>query len=60
MNKGLRMEDLMIGSNFTDTEILHRFQESLPKLLKDQEGETDHYFGRLYCSTYDQRVTDLI
>ncbi len=26
-------------------EILHRFQESLPQLLKNQEGQQDHYFG---------------
>ncbi|KAF2265941.1 hypothetical protein CC78DRAFT_598087 [Lojkania enalia] len=31
--------------DFTDLEILQRFQESLPILLKNQEGEMDHYFG---------------
>lgn len=31
--------------DFTDIEILQRFQESLSTLLKNQEGETDHYFG---------------
>lgn len=31
--------------DFTDIEILQRFQESLPQLLKNQEGEVDHYFG---------------
>jgi hypothetical protein len=31
--------------DFTDREILQRFQESLPQLLKNQEGEMDHYFG---------------
>ena len=40
-------EILTISSDFTDLDILNRFQESLPKLLKDQEGETDHYFGEL-------------
>ena len=53
LHKELTMEDLMIHSDFTDTEILHRFQDSLPKLLKDQEGETDHYFGRFYCFAYN-------
>jgi hypothetical protein len=36
--------------DFTDIEILQRFQESLPTLLKNQEGEMDHYFGG-YSST---------
>ncbi|KAF1976468.1 hypothetical protein BU23DRAFT_551431 [Bimuria novae-zelandiae CBS 107.79] len=31
--------------DFTDVEILQRFTESLPTLLKNQEGEADHYFG---------------
>ncbi|ORY18554.1 transport protein Avl9-domain-containing protein [Clohesyomyces aquaticus] len=31
--------------DFTDLEIMQRFQESLPTLLKNQEGETDPYFG---------------
>ncbi|KAF2450319.1 hypothetical protein P171DRAFT_460048 [Karstenula rhodostoma CBS 690.94] len=31
--------------DFTDVEILQRFSESLPTLLKNQEGEADHYFG---------------
>lgn len=31
--------------DFTDIEILQRFQESLPQLLKNQEGQLDHYFG---------------
>ncbi|KAK7186198.1 lalv9 family protein [Paraphaeosphaeria sporulosa] len=31
--------------DFTDVEILQRFSESLPTLLKNQEGEPDHYFG---------------
>ncbi|KAL6704036.1 hypothetical protein ACN47E_008800 [Coniothyrium glycines] len=31
--------------NFTDIEILQRFQESLPNLLKNQEGQAEHYFG---------------
>ncbi|CAO2653622.1 Nn.00g030330.m01.CDS01 [Neocucurbitaria sp. VM-36] len=31
--------------DFTDIEILQRFQESLPQLLKNQEGQADHYFG---------------
>ncbi|KAF2279169.1 uncharacterized protein EI97DRAFT_166390 [Westerdykella ornata] len=31
--------------DFTDIEILQRFHESLPTLLKNQEGEMDHYFG---------------
>ncbi|KAF2650824.1 LAlv9 family protein-like protein [Lophiostoma macrostomum CBS 122681] len=30
--------------DFTDMEILQKFQESLPTLLKNQ-GEVDHYFG---------------
>lgn len=29
-------------------EILQRFQESLPTLLKNQEGEMDHYFGTFF------------
>lgn len=33
--------------DFTDIEILQRFQESLPQLLKNQEGQVDHYFGML-------------
>jgi hypothetical protein len=32
--------------DFTDIEILQRFQESLPQLLKNQEGQTDQDFGR--------------
>lgn len=32
--------------DFTDIEILQRFSESLPQLLKNQEGQTDHDFGR--------------
>jgi hypothetical protein len=32
-------------SDFTDIEILERFTESLPQLLKNQEGQQDHYFG---------------
>ncbi|PSN70617.1 LAlv9 family protein-like protein [Corynespora cassiicola Philippines] len=31
--------------DFTDIEIMQRFQESLPQLLRNQEGEMDHYFG---------------
>ena len=31
--------------DFTDLDIMQRFQESLPLLLKNQEGEMDHYFG---------------
>jgi len=31
--------------DFTDIEILERFTESLPQLLKNQEGQQDHYFG---------------
>lgn len=31
--------------DFTDIEILQRFQESLPQLLRNQEGQADHYFG---------------
>lgn len=31
--------------DFTDREILERFQESLPILMKNLEGEMDHYFG---------------
>lgn len=31
--------------DFTDVDILQRFSESLPTLLKNQEGEADHYFG---------------
>lgn len=31
--------------DFTDVEILQRFTESLPNLLRNQEGEADHYFG---------------
>ncbi|KAH7128725.1 LAlv9 family protein [Dendryphion nanum] len=31
--------------DFTDMEILERFQESLPIMLKNLEGEMDHYFG---------------
>jgi hypothetical protein len=27
-------------------EILERFHESMPNLLKNQEGEVDHYFGK--------------
>ncbi|KAL5408921.1 hypothetical protein PMIN04_011241 [Paraphaeosphaeria minitans] len=31
--------------DFTDVDILQRFSESLPTLLRNQEGEPDHYFG---------------
>jgi hypothetical protein len=31
--------------DFKDIEILERFTESLPQLLKNQEGQQDHYFG---------------
>ncbi|KAF3043348.1 late secretory pathway protein avl9 [Didymella keratinophila] len=31
--------------DFTDVEILQRFQESLPRLLENQEGQAEHYFG---------------
>jgi hypothetical protein len=31
--------------DFTDIEILQRFQESLPQLLRNQEGQVEHYFG---------------
>ncbi|KAF2198960.1 hypothetical protein GQ43DRAFT_399784 [Delitschia confertaspora ATCC 74209] len=31
--------------DFTDIDILEKFQESLPRLLKDLEGEMDQYFG---------------
>ncbi|KAH7072128.1 LAlv9 family protein [Paraphoma chrysanthemicola] len=31
--------------DFTDIEILQRFQESLPQLLRNQEGQTDQDFG---------------
>ncbi|EMD62406.1 hypothetical protein COCSADRAFT_191659 [Bipolaris sorokiniana ND90Pr] len=31
--------------DFRDIEILERFTESLPQLLKNQEGQQDHYFG---------------
>jgi hypothetical protein len=31
--------------DFTDLEIMERFQESLVTLFKNQEGEADHYFG---------------
>jgi hypothetical protein len=33
--------------DFTDIEILQRFQESLPQLLKNQEGQADQDFGEL-------------
>ncbi|KAL7773924.1 hypothetical protein CFE70_003892 [Pyrenophora teres f. teres 0-1] len=32
-------------NDFTDLDILQRFTESLPQLLKNQEGQQDHYFG---------------
>ena len=32
--------------DFTDIDILQRFQESLPQLLKNQEGQADQDFGR--------------
>jgi hypothetical protein len=32
--------------DFTDIEILQRFQESLPQLLRNQEGQADQDFGR--------------
>jgi hypothetical protein len=31
--------------DFTDIEILERFTESLPRLLENQEGQVEHYFG---------------
>ena len=31
--------------DFTDIEILQRFQENLPQLLKNQEGQAESYFG---------------
>ncbi|KAF2849658.1 LAlv9 family protein-like protein [Plenodomus tracheiphilus IPT5] len=31
--------------DFTDIEILQRFQESLPQLLRNQEGQAESYFG---------------
>ncbi|KAH6629477.1 LAlv9 family protein [Boeremia exigua] len=31
--------------DFTDIEILQRFHESLPRLLENQEGQVEHYFG---------------
>ncbi|KAI8941510.1 hypothetical protein NX059_002726 [Plenodomus lindquistii] len=31
--------------DFTDIEILERFQESLPQLLRNQEGQAESYFG---------------
>ena len=31
--------------DFTDLEIMEKFQESLVTLFKNQEGEADHYFG---------------
>lgn len=31
--------------DFTDIEIMQRFQESLVTLLRNQEVEMDHYFG---------------
>jgi hypothetical protein len=33
--------------DFTDIDILQRFQESLPQLLRNQEGQAEHYFGML-------------
>ena len=36
---------LTLRRDFTDIEILQRFQESLPQLLRNQEGQVDHYFG---------------
>jgi hypothetical protein len=33
--------------DFTDIDILQRFQESLPQLLRNQEGQVEHYFGML-------------
>lgn len=38
-----------MGRDFTDIEILQQFQESLATLLKNQEGEMDHYFGEYDC-----------
>jgi hypothetical protein len=32
--------------DFTDIEIMQRFQESLVTLVKNQEVEMDHYFGK--------------
>ena len=31
--------------DFTDIDILQRFHESLPRLLENQEGQAEHYFG---------------
>ncbi|KAF2621880.1 hypothetical protein BU25DRAFT_482128 [Macroventuria anomochaeta] len=31
--------------DFTDIDILQRFHESLPRLLENQEGQVEHYFG---------------
>lgn len=31
--------------DFTDIDILQRFHESLPRLLANQEGGPEHYFG---------------
>jgi hypothetical protein len=42
--------------DFRDIEILQRFQESLPQLLKNQEGQLDHYFG---TEVYSQGVGHL-
>lgn len=42
---GVVVEVWFAQRDFTDIEILQRFQESLPQLLKNQEGQMDHYFG---------------
>jgi hypothetical protein len=38
-------------------EILDRFQDSLSTLLKNQEGEMDHYFGMPVWTFYDVSLT---
>lgn len=45
--------------DFTDIEILQRFQESLPQLLKNQEGQTDQDFGRQGCTLVELQSTKL-
>ncbi|KAF2127809.1 hypothetical protein P153DRAFT_295297 [Dothidotthia symphoricarpi CBS 119687] len=42
---GVVVEVWFAQKDFTDIEILQRFHESLPQLLKNQEGQVDHYFG---------------
>lgn len=44
--------------DFTDIEILQRFQESLITLLKNQEGEVDHYFGGCPSDNGEVRLTE--